>query len=229
MINSTQKSDPESGLTLIEVTITAGTLTILMLSSLTAVLTSQDAVIQNQTISQLQARGQMAMDRIVELSSRAVTGDEQFSPLKPTTGVNSHGLRFREIDSIDGVSGEPVYNDDLRVYVYGPDNGTNPCDGLIIGHGPTLADIYTSGSGPDGRLGTVDDNAAPISGGVPAVELLIPDTFAPRTGEMFTVNVTPAPIGRFLTYTLRLNARGSDGDFVRWNDLVITTSVSLRQ
>jgi type II secretory pathway pseudopilin PulG len=229
MSSAHPKQHGASGMTLIEILITAGTLMVLMLATVTALIGSQNAFVQSQTLSVLQLRSQIALDRIVALASQAVTGDAEFSPLKPTTGVDSHGLRFRLIESIDGVSGVPVYNDALKVYVYGPDSGANPSAGLIIGRGPDLTDIYTTGAGADNLLGTVDDGTAAISGGVPAVELLIPSTFAPQTGDMFRVNVTPAPTGRLLTFTLRLNAREADGDFVLANDLVLTTTVALRE
>ncbi len=219
----------ESGMTLVEIMITAGTLMVLMLATVTALIGSQNAFVQSQTMSLLQLRSQIAMDRIVALASQAVTGDAEFSTLKPNTGVDSHALRFRLIDSINPVSGIPVYDDALKVYIHGPDSGTNPCAGLIVGRGPSLPDIYTIGAGADGLLGTVDDSTAAISAGIPAVELLIPNTFAPQTGDMLQIDVTPAPTGRHLTFTLRLNAREADGDFVLANDLVVTTSVALRE
>lgn len=229
MSNRVQKRHRESGMTLVEIVITTATLLVLGLVTVTALIGSQNAFVQSQTMSLLQLRAQIAMDRIVALTSQAVTGDTEFSPLKPTSGVDSHGLRFRLISSIDGVSGTPVYDDTLKVYVYGPDSGTSPSAGLIVGRGPTLADIYTTGAGLDGLLGTADDRTTAIASGVPAVELLIPDTFAPQTGDMFRVNVTPAPTGRLLTFTLRLNAREADGDFVMTNDLVLTSTVALRE
>lgn len=223
------QSRGESGMTLVELVILIGALLVLTLATMTALIGSQNAMVQNQTVSLLQLRSQIAMDRIVALTSQAITGDAEFSPLRPNTGVDCHALRFRLIDFIDGVSGAPVYNDALKVYVYGPDGGTNPCAGLIIGRGPTLTDIYTIGAGADGLLGTVDDGTAAISDNIPAVELLIPSTFAPRTGDMFQIDVTPAPTGRLLSFTLRLNAREADGDFVLANDLVLTTNVALRE
>lgn len=229
MSNLFHKHSGDAGMTLIEVMITIGTLMVLTFATVTALIGSQNAFVQSQTLSVLQLRAQIAMDRVVALSSQAVTGDAEFSPLKPTSGVDSHALRFRLIDSINPVSGAPVYDDDLKVYIYGPDGGTNPSAGIIIGRGPSLTDIYTTGAGPDGLLGTVDDSTASISGGMPAVELLMPSTFAPQTGDMFQVDVTPAPTGRLLTFTLRLNAREADGDFVLANDVVLTSAVSLRE
>ena len=64
---------------------------------------------------------------------------------------------------------------------------------------------------------------------MPAVELLIPGRFAPQLGEMFQIDVTPAPTGRFLSFTLRVNAREATGGFVLVNDLVLTTNVALRE
>ena len=69
---------------------------------------------------------------MVELSGQAVTSDDEFSPLRPATGINSHCLRFRFIESIDSVTGIVTYDDVTRVYIYGPDAGSNPCAGLIV-------------------------------------------------------------------------------------------------
>lgn len=229
MSNLFHKDTGVAGMTLIEVMIMAATLMVLTFATVTALIGSQNAFVQSQTMSLLQLRAQIAMDRIVALSSQAVTGDAEFSPIKPTSGVDSHGLRFRLIDSINALSGAPVYDDDLKVYIYGPDAGTNPAAGIIIGRGPSLTDIHAIGAGADGLLGTVDDSTASISGGMPAVELLIPSTFAPQTGDMLQIDVTPAPTGRLLTFTLRLNARETDGDFVLANDLVLTSTVALRE
>ena len=218
-----------SGLTLVQLMIVIGALMVLTLATVTALIGSQNVFVQNQTMSQLQLRAQNAMDRIVALTSQAVTGDGEFSTLKPNTGVDSHALRFRLIAAIDPVTATAIYDDDLKVYVYGPDSGTNPCAGLIIGRGPTLNDVYATGAGPDGLLGTQDDRTASISGGIPAVELLIPSTFAPQLGDMFQIDMTPAPVGRFISFTLRLNARDVDGNFVLANDVVLTTNVALRE
>ena len=51
------------------------------------------------------------------IASQAVTTDNSFTPLKPSTGIDSHCLQFRLIDSF--AAGQPVYDDDLVVYIYG--------------------------------------------------------------------------------------------------------------
>lgn len=223
-----QRSE-SSGLTLVQLIIVIGALMVLTLATVTALVGSQNVFVQNQTMSRLQLRAQIAMDRIVALSSQAVTGDAEFSPLKPNTGVDSHALRFRLIDAIDPLTGTAIYDDDLKVYVYGPDDGDNPCAGLIIGRGPSLDAVHSIGAGADGLLGTGDDITASISDGIPAVELLIPSTFAPQIGEMLQIDMEPAPIGRFITFTLRLNARDANDNFVLANDVVLTTNVALRE
>ncbi len=224
-----RRSIGESGFTLIEVVLAVGVWSIFLVSIMTAVLGTQNGFVQSQTVTQLRVRAQHAMDRIVSTCNQAVTGDTEFSPLKPTTGVQSHCLRFRLIQFVDG-TGTPVYEDTLRVYVYGMDTGSTPCNGIILGRGPDLATIHSTGSGPDGVLGTTDDDAtSSIAGGVPAVELLVPSTFAPQSGDMLTIDVTPPPIGRLLTITMRLNVRGADGNFLLPNDLVLTERVALRQ
>ena len=218
------------GFTLLEVMITVVVISIMLISILPAIRGSQDAFVQSQIFSQLNLRAQNALDRIVDLSGQGVTTDAEFSPLKPNTGINSHCLRFRLLTTIDTVTGEPVYDDNARVYLYGPDDGTDPCAGIIVGRGPNLGAIYNAAAGSDSLLGTLDDDTTvSVAAGLPAVELLLPKTFAPETGEMFTVNVNPAPIGRLLTFTLRLNAIDKNGNFLLPNDLVLSQTVALRQ
>lgn len=90
--------------------------------------------------------------------------------------------------------------------------------------------VHSIGAGADGYLGTRDDDATtPATGGIPAVELLIPDTFAPETGDMLRIDVSPAPVGRLLAFTIRLNARGADGKFLLPNDFVLSGRVALRR
>lgn len=218
-----------AGTTLIETAVTTTVLSIFMIG-ITALIGSQDAFIQSQVVSQLQLRVQNALERVVDISSQAVTVDGEFSPLKPTSGLGSHCLRFRLIESVDVGTGEPVYDDDLKVYIYGPDPGSNPSSGLIIGRGANLDAIHDVAAGVDEQLGTTDDNTSVMLSGVtPAVELLIPSDFAPQSGEMFQVDVSPAPIGRLLTFTIRVNARSRDGVFVLADDLIMSERVALRQ
>ena len=195
-----------------------------------ATLGVQTAFVESQLMSQLNLRAQIALDRIVELASQALTTDAQFAPLKPATGIGSHCLRFRLVQAIDPSTGGVIYNDAAIVYLYGPDTGTDPNRGLIIGRGPSLTAIHGAAAGADGLLGTADDiTSATFASDALAVELLVPDVYAPQAGDMFAVTVSPAPVGRLLTFTLRMNARGRDGGFVLPTDLVLTQRVALRQ
>jgi hypothetical protein len=210
-------------------TFTLALVTVVLGSIVGATLGLQQTFLQGETVSRINLRGQLAMNRIVEVATQAVTSDAAFAPLRPTTGVGSHCLRFRLFDSFD-LAGDPIYDNDAIVYIYGPDGGAYPAAGLIIGRGPGLLEIHGVGAGGDGLLGTTDDIAsASLAGGLPAVELLIPAEFAPRTGEMFTVDVLPPPVGPLLRFTLRLNAVGRDGNFVLNDDLVLSERVALRQ
>ncbi len=223
-------TDRQRGFSLIEVSVSLAVLGVFIGGAVSAMIWSQRAFVENQIASVLSMRAQRAMERIVRLGSQALTSDAGYSPLKATSGVNSHAVRFRLLASIDAVTGEATYDDNARVYIYGPDGGDNPNAGIIVGRGPSLDAIHAAASGPDGTLGTIDDNTqVSIAGGVPAVELLVPAEFRPRSGEMFTLSVTPAPTGRLLSVTLRLNAMGPDGDFVFDDDVVLTERISLRQ
>ena len=201
-------------------------LVILLVGTVSAITGVQKSFLQNQILSQLTLRSQYAMERIVALAGQAVTIDPMFAPFKPNTGSDSHGLEFRLIQGVAG--GVPIYDDALRVFIYGADSGTEPNQGLIIGRGDTLANIHTLVAGADGVLGTFDDDTrASLGGGIPACEALIPGNFAPQTGEMFTVNISGS--GRLLAFMIRVNARDSDGNFLLPNDLVFRERVSLRQ
>ncbi len=219
----------ESGFTLIEVTVATAVMGILLTSVVSVVFGIQTAFIEGQMVADLNLQAQRAMTRVVELSGQAVTSDDEFSPLRPATGINSHCLRFRFIASIDPVTGIVTYDDVTRVYIYGPDAWANPCAGLIVGRGANLTEIHQFGSGADDLLGTVDDHVSANIGGLPYVELLVPSNFAPMTGEMFTVDLSSSLYGRLLTFTLRTNARTRDGDYVLSQDLVLTERVALRQ
>lgn len=216
-------------MSLLELMAAVGLLGVFLAGILGTLAGTQSTFLENRSIWVVQVRAQKALDRIVSVARQAVTEDADFSFLKPSTGVNSHGLQFRLLDFIDG-GGQPVYDDTLRVFIYGPDSGESPSKGLIIGRGPDLATIHATGGGPDGFLGTRDDNTtAAISGGVPAVELLVPSIYAPRTGEMFTINFDPGSDGRLITFTLRLNVKHRDRGFVIPDDLVLTERVALMQ
>ena len=218
----------EAGHTYQELLVSIAVLLVVLVTIGSVTLQMQRSFAAEQLFSQLVISGEHSMERIVATASQAVTTDTEFSPIRPNTGTNSHGFQFRLLESL--VGGNPVYDDTLRVYIYGPDPGSDPCSGIIIGRGPDLASVHAAGSGPDNLLGTADDDTtASIASGVPAVELLMHSRFAPRAGEMFTVNVDPAPLGRFLTFTMRLNATGDDGNFLLESDLVLTERVALRQ
>ena len=223
--------DARAGLTLLDVTTTTAILSVLVAGILTGLLNSEKAFLEDQTAAQLTLRTQRAMDRIVRTAGQALTTDAQFSPLKPATGVDSHALQFRLLQSVDPITGEPLYDSSGQVFIYGPDAGATPCAGLIIGRGPDLSSIHSTAAGGDGLLGTTDDDATVIlSGASPAVELLIPSRFAPRAGTMLEIDVTPPPVGRLLTITLRVNAPAPDGNgFVFENDLVLVERVALRE
>ena len=78
----------------------------------------------------------------------------------------------------------------------GSNGGDEPCHGLVIGRGPDRTSVYTIGRGPDGVLGTEDDDTETAhSGGVPANEVLIPGKYAPREGELFDIRVEGRPAG----------------------------------
>ncbi|MCA8962831.1 MAG: hypothetical protein KDC38_20045, partial [Planctomycetes bacterium] len=82
--------------------------------------------------------------------------------------------------------------------------------------------------GPDGQLGTIDDNTHHSMGSsVPAVQLLAPSDFAPSTGDMlrFDLDLTR----RTILITLRLNDQLADGTFALAQDLVLQEKVTLRK
>jgi prepilin-type N-terminal cleavage/methylation domain-containing protein len=218
----------EPGFSLLEVVIAAAVLSLIVGSIMGVMQTTQTTFIENQYIVNMNLRAQMAMDRLIHMASQALTTDAEFGTLKPTTGVDAHCMRFRLIQSVDPSTGNVTYHPS-KVYLYGPDSDTNPCKGLIVGRGSSLDAIFAGGKGTDGFLGTQDDNVNFLENGIPMVELLVPSTFAPRTGEMFTVNVEPAPTGRLITFTIRLNTRGSNGNFILPEDLELTERVALWQ
>lgn len=216
----------ERGLTILELTIVMSVATILITGALSTINDLQDSFIENQIISRMQLRSQHALDRLTNVVGQALTSDSQLATLDPSSGVDSSGLRFRFLTNV--VAGNPVYEDTLRVFVLGPSDAPAPCDGVIIGRGPSPEQIHTAAAGADGRLGTLDDDTSVSLGvDVPAVELLLPSTYAPSNGRMLTINQTPG--SRLVTLTLRLNARRPDGTFVLVDDLVLTERVALRQ
>src|SRR2546427_602460 len=113
---SLHRPQSRAGFTLLELATSVSILSIVLGSIFLATTGTQNLFLENQALSQLNLRAQIAMDRLVELSSQALTGDAKFSPLEPPTGVDSHCLRFRLIDHMDPVTGDPVYDDAAKVY-----------------------------------------------------------------------------------------------------------------
>ena len=214
-----------AGFTLVELAFALALLSLLIVSVMSTVVGIQTSFVEGQVVSDVSLKAQNALDRLVTLTSQIVTIDSEYSPLKPTTGVDSHGLRFRIVESIDMISGTTNFSND-RVYIYGPDSGSNPSSGLVIGRGSTLSEVHSDGSGSDGILGTVDDAVyALTSDGNRVVEILLLDRYAPSTGEMIQIDIN----GRLVEFTIRVNARDLDGDFVFSQDLVLTERVALRR
>ena len=227
MLRSPRKTTRrDDGFTLIEAAVTLAMLGIFVTSIIATTMGLQDTFLESQTVSNLHLRARHALDRVVLLAGQAVTGDAEFSTLQANTSADGfHCLRFRLISGIDTVTGAAIYDDNLKVFIYGDHDTVNPCSGLIVGRGLDLSTVFTTGRGSDGRLGTTDDAVNTLTNGIPVVELLVRPTFAPRSGDMFTVDV----IGRLVTFTIRLNARGTDGNFLLPTDLVLTERVALRQ
>jgi type II secretory pathway pseudopilin PulG len=224
-MSRSSSSHRAAGFTMIEAIFTLTMIAILLVSIMSTTIGIQDAFFQSQVVSELNLRAQRVLDRVVALSGQALTSDTEFGGLKPNAGGDFHCLRFRMITAIDANTGAPIYDDALKVYVYGADTGVTPCSGIVIGRGPDLATVHANGAGADAVLGTEDDAVNTLSNGVPVVELLVPSNFAPQNGEMFTIGIS----GRVLTFTIRLNARDADDKFVMPNDLVLTERVALRQ
>lgn len=222
-----QQTSRVCGFSLIEMAIVVVVLSILVLAILSSVFMTQKAFAESEVVSRLTLRARNAMDRIVFVASQAVTTDTAFTPLNPATGTNSHGFRFRQILSFDPDTGQPVFDDLWRVFIYGPDSGSFPCDSLVILRGPDLATLLAGASGADATFGTNDDLFT--AGGNTFVEMLIPGIYNPASGDMVNIDFEPAPFGRLLTITLRLNVRGADGNFLLPDDLVITERLALKQ
>lgn len=216
----------QAGLTLVEAVFSLAILSMLIAGAGTAMTGLQGAFNEGQSRSQMIHRGQRAMERMVSLVSQAVTVDPEFAGFD-SSGVNQfRGLRFRMLDSV--VTGSLVYDDVAVVFVYGPTASSPRCDGVIIGRGTSITSVSNAGAGPDGILGTTDDDTrASVAAGFPAVELLVPSTFSPSTGSMLTFEVDT--VRRGVTITLRLNVRDGDGQFIFANDSVIQERVSLRR
>ena len=216
-----------SGLTVLEIALTLALLTILTGGILTTISMTQRAFAESEVVSELTLRARNALDRVSLIANQAVTSDTALTPLNPTTGVNSRGFRFRRILSFDPATGSPIFDDAWRVFVYGPTSSTFPSNGLVLIYGPDLATMSSVAAGSDGIFGTTDDLLN--VGSVDLIEILIPATYTPQTGSMVTFDFSPAPVGRLITMTLRLNARGVDGNFLLPQDLVITERIALKR
>jgi type II secretory pathway pseudopilin PulG len=216
-----------SGFTILEISLSVALLVLLTVGLLTTVSMTQRVFAESEVLSELTLRARNALDRVSLIANQAVTSDTAFTPLNPATGIDSHGFRFRQILSFDPTTGAPVFDDLWRVFVYGPDSGAFPSSGLVIIYGPDLGTMSGAVSGADGTFGTTDDILS--IGGFDFVEVLIPTTYAPQTGDMVRFNFSPAPLGRLITMTLRLNARGIDGNFLLPQDLVITERIALKR
>lgn len=70
-------------MTLVELATSVGVLTVLMASVLLGLTSTQDVFLENQALSRLQIMAQVAMDRIVTLTSQTLTDDPEFAVLDP--------------------------------------------------------------------------------------------------------------------------------------------------
>ena len=211
------------GLTIIELTITATVLSVVLTAALTSMSTLQTSFTFDQRIARVTLEAESTMDRIRELLESALTTDSEFTPMEPNTGVDSRILQFRLFDGFSGTSAN--YETDW-VFLVAPNTGATPSNGICVGRGWTMTDVHATGAGTDQILGTNDDvTSLPNGATVPTIELLATDVFAPSTGNMLSFNVN----GRLVTVTLRMNMQNEDGSFVLNNDVVISERVALRQ
>ena len=222
------RTQREAGMSLLELSIAVAILSVVAGAAVTALNAAQMTFVQNEIISQVRWRAQRAMERIVQLTTKAVSSDPEYTPFESASGVDSHGLQFRLIEGTD-VTGQPVY-DDVRVFIFGPDDDPWRNRGIVVGRGPDMGTVHSSAAGPDAVLGTSDDDLrAMVTAEQPYLEILVPETFTPAAGEMLSLTVDPAPFGRLITVTLRLNARSAAGTFLLPQDLVLSERIALRQ
>jgi prepilin-type N-terminal cleavage/methylation domain-containing protein len=215
------------GFTLIEIVIACALLAVVVGGVTSSFWTVQAAFDEERAEAELLFRSRAAMDRLSRLTSNAVTRDAAFALLPIAAGATPWGLRFREIDSV--VAGNAVYDDLLVVHLIGPNAGGAPCAGVIVGRGPDLGAIWVAGRGADSTLGTADDDVgAELGAGTPAVEILIPQEFAPQIGQMLEFSTAGSPSGRLVTITLRTNFQRPDGTWLLAQDHVFTERVALR-
>lgn len=189
-----------------------------------AVFGLHNAFADHQVVAQLSVRAERALDQVTTMAQQAMTTDAEFALLDPV-GTGFTTMRFRVVDSLTG--GNVNYNDDMKVFLMGPDDAGAVCTGLIVGRDSSAAELATSAAGTDGWLGTSDDVTS-TTDGVRNLEFLLPDTMQPQVGQMFLVESTAAS-PRLLTFTLRVNSRNADGGFVLAQDLVLQRRIALRQ
>ncbi len=200
-----------------------------MVGLVTTISNLQLTFADSQLVNNLQFRAQKAFDRMTELSREALTGDVDLAEIQTSSGGIHQGFRFRLVSSFDTATGQPIYDNTHKVFFLGPHDGTYDVSGLIIARGSSLLGVYNHSAGADKALGTFDDNTSPVTGTTRSVELLIPAGFAPRTGDMFQVELDSASNDRLVRFTLRLNVVAQDGDFLLDQDVVLTRTVALTQ
>lgn len=235
----------EAGFSIVEISIGVTLLAFIVGGVTSSFWTVQSAFGEQVAESELQLQARTAMDRLVGLSSTALTTDVEFAlPEKrqragkamqvngnkklveeDATVNSSPSLEFREILGLDG--GNPVYDDDLKFFLLGPASST-PVAGVIIGRGPDAGAVSDAAAGTDGVLGTRDDTFAEFVAGTPAVEVLLSEDFTPRTGEMLEFTTVDGTDERLITITLRVNLQRPDGSWLLESDLVLQERVALR-
>lgn len=220
------RSDPPSSPASWQPVVSAGLWAIFAAILLSGTVGATRAFDGAQTAADVRVQAVAAMARIVATARQAVGLDDTWPPCA-SRGATAAGLRFRPLRAVSA-GGQPVYDDRSAVWIRGPDPTPPAVAGLIIGRGPTLEDIHGAAAGPDGVLGTADDDeAASLDGDTPAVEVVLPSSYAPRGGAMLDVQVCEDR--RLLTVTLRVNARHPDGGYLLEEDLVMSERVALRQ
>ena len=227
-MNSKLKNPPpnQRGFTLLEVVVSTALLTILLGSVAQAVLSIQDQFDEELLEAQLQHTSRTAMDRLVRTASRALTNDATLEYLG-AAGGDAWGFRFRDFAGADA-AGEPVYDDDLQVFLLGDNDNLAPCAGVVLGRAPSLADVVANGCGADGVLATDDDTNVAVIAGTPASQILVHSRFAPRDGSILSFTPVADSDGRLVTITLRTNLLLPDGRYLRTDDLVLEERVALK-
>ena len=218
-----RSTHPESGFSIPELAVSIAILSVLAVGILPVIGQLSRAFSQNQAASALNLRAEDAVERLIGALSQAISIDEELEVIGG--GTSGPGLHYRTVNGFS--DGEVVYDDTPHIFVCGPQSGTVPVAGVLIGRALELETVHALGAGDDGVLGTEDDDTRASAGGtdgVPAVELLLSDRYAPRTGPMLTIEQD----GLAITFTLRLNVQ-SRGEWVLLDDLVLSETLALRQ